>query len=381
MPGKSGKKSRIICIFAMAQNAIMTIGKSEKSIPVRGVKMVTGKYQFFYDQMPEDAMRSFYMDALAAAQKRQPNFSTSSAILRCKNLSIPNGILYMYGDHPELFDMNIGQYAFSPQFGGKVKVSLFYRETSEAPALREQRLCQAVDGVLKSCFPDGWRHLSPLKREKLLFNYIADHVSYDDDAWEKVKNTPKWTTQDSDAWSAYGALVKGKAVCQGVACAFKLLCEQVDIPCLVVIGTIVKNLERHAWNILRIDGKFYHVDCTWMLRTSIDRNVPFARYQYFNVPDQMMVEERSMEMSYLPECRSMKHNPFYIRGMCATGAEDAAAKLHEQIIAGKERIAVLCVGLQPTQEEASEIMQRAVRATGKSINWYVNGHFLGGYIT
>lgn len=97
--------------------------------------------------------------------------------------------------------------------------------------------------------------------------------------------------------------MKGKAVCQGIACAFKLLCDQVDIPSLVVIGTIAANQERHAWNIVRIDGQFYHVDCTWMLRNSINQQIPFARYQYFNVPDQMMIENRAMEMCYLAQIR------------------------------------------------------------------------------
>ncbi len=347
-----------------------------------GAKMITGKYQFFYDQMPEDVMRSFYVDALAAAQARQPSFTTSSAILRCKELTVPNAILYMYGDHPELFDLDIGQFSYMLQFGGKIKVELKYRQSSEAPAQREAMLRQAVDRVLSTCFPDGWRHLSPLKREKLLFNYIADHVSYDHEAWNQVEKGQKWTTQNSDAWSAYGALVKGKAVCQGVACAFKLLCDQVDIPSLVVIGTVMKkNLERHAWNIVRIDGQFYHVDCTWMLRTSIDRRVPFARYQYFNIPDQMLVEERTMEMRYLPECRSMRHNPFYMRGVCVAGAEDAVAKLREQIDQGKERFAVLCVGMYPTEKDADDIMHRAIRGTGLHVQWYLNGHFLGGYIT
>ena len=343
--------------------------------------MITGKYQFFYDQMPEDVMRKFYTDALAAARARLSSFTTPGDILRCKELTIPNAILYMYGDHPELFDLNVGQYAYSIQPGGKVKVALYYRQSSETFEMREQKLRQAADHVLQSCFPDGWKHLSPLKREKLLFNYIADHVSYDHESWKQVQKDPKWTTQNSDAWSAYGALVKGKAVCQGIACAFKLLCDQVDIPSLVVIGSVLKSRERHAWNIIRIDGQFYHVDCTWMLRTSINRNIPFARYQYFNIPDQMMVGQREMEMRYLPECRSLRHNPFYIRGMCVSGAEDAVARLRDQINEGKKRVAVLCVGMQPSQEEANDIMGRAIHGTGKYITWYVNGHFLGGYIT
>lgn len=341
--------------------------------------MLAGKYQFFYDQMPDDGMRSFYLQALNAARGRQSSFITSGDILKCKGLTIFDAILYMYGDHPELFDLNIGLGSTQLLFSGKVRVNLYYRESGESPAYREKQMGLAVDKVLHTCFPDGWKHLSALKREKLLFNYIAEHVTYDDEAWEQVKTDRRKATQHSDAWSAYGALVKGKAVCQGIACAFKLLCDQVDIPSLVVIGTIAKNLERHAWNIVRIDGQFYHVDCTWMLRTSINRSIPYARYRYFNVPDQLLEKERTAEMNYLPECRSLRHNPFYIRGVCANNTAEASAKIRQMLDQGEKRFAIMCVGFCLSQEDAYEMMRRTLHGTRLQVQWYLGGHFFGGY--
>lgn len=70
---------------------------------------------------------------------------------------------------------------------------------------------------------------------------------------------------DSDhyptAYHAYGALMNGKAVCQGYAYAFKLLCDRAQIPCWIVTGTY--GSEPHAWNYVWLDGNYYLVDVTW----------------------------------------------------------------------------------------------------------------------
>ncbi len=63
------------------------------------------------------------------------------------------------------------------------------------------------------------------------------------------------------AFSAYGALVKGKCVCQGYASAFYRLCRELGYSSRVVISD--PNRGNHAWNIVELDGKYYFVDCTW----------------------------------------------------------------------------------------------------------------------
>ena len=59
------------------------------------------------------------------------------------------------------------------------------------------------------------------------------------------------------AFHAYGALMKGKSVCQGYAYAFKLLCDQAQIPCWIVTGYYGD--EPHAWNYVWLDGAYYLV--------------------------------------------------------------------------------------------------------------------------
>lgn len=61
------------------------------------------------------------------------------------------------------------------------------------------------------------------------------------------------------SYTAYGALVNGVAVCQGYSLAYAYLLEQVGIQAVMVSSESMV----HAWNMVLIDGSYYHVDLTW----------------------------------------------------------------------------------------------------------------------
>ena len=53
-------------------------------------------------------------------------------------------------------------------------------------------------------------------------------------------------------------------VCEGYARAFKLLCDRLNIPCVLITGTSYPSGERHMWNCVQMDdGQWYGVDVTW----------------------------------------------------------------------------------------------------------------------
>lgn len=62
-----------------------------------------------------------------------------------------------------------------------------------------------------------------------------------------------------EAFTLYGALGKGVAVCQGYAIAYKYLLEQVGVKSDLCTSEALN----HAWNIVYIDDVPYHVDLTW----------------------------------------------------------------------------------------------------------------------
>jgi len=95
--------------------------------------------------------------------------------------------------------------------------------------------------------------------EKLLsiHNALAEITTYD--------------LEDSFAHEATGALLHGKAVCEGYAKSFKLICERENIPCILVSGDSLSDPENepdattpHMWNYVQMEnGNWYAVDLTW----------------------------------------------------------------------------------------------------------------------
>ncbi|MGX8680639.1 MAG: transglutaminase domain-containing protein [bacterium] len=101
--------------------------------------------------------------------------------------------------------------------------------------------------------------MSSLKLKKLtdyqkivkIHDYIIDHVTYDYDTADGVKAR----------YYAYNALIEGKGVCQSYASLFLIMCRLAHVDSRVVIGTAEGG--RHAWNIVKLNQKYYYVDATW----------------------------------------------------------------------------------------------------------------------
>lgn len=86
-----------------------------------------------------------------------------------------------------------------------------------------------------------------------IFNFICDNVSYDEEHYFDDSYTLKHT--------AYAAFFNKKAVCQGYALLFQLLAGKIGIESRIVLG--YKGDELHAWNIVKLDDKWYQIDTTY----------------------------------------------------------------------------------------------------------------------
>lgn len=91
------------------------------------------------------------------------------------------------------------------------------------------------------------------ERLTAIYSWICEKVKYDNGNLDDEAYTLKYT--------AYAALVNKTAVCQGYAVLLYRLALMAGIETRVVTGTA--NGGGHAWNIVKLDGKWYHVDATW----------------------------------------------------------------------------------------------------------------------
>ncbi len=93
-----------------------------------------------------------------------------------------------------------------------------------------------------------------LDKIKYVHDYLLDNFEYDS------------TFSNSCIYNVYGGFVNNLTVCEGYAKAFKAIMDEFDIPCVVICGMAENSngqIENHAWDYVKIDDKWYSIDCTW----------------------------------------------------------------------------------------------------------------------
>lgn len=140
------------------------------------------------------------------------------------------------------------QYKSSYWYQYSFKVS--YRTT----AAQERQTTSAVNSVLDQI---GARNVSDYEAVLRIHDWIVTHVEYD---YEHVADDyyyPQFT--------AYGAVINRKAVCQGMALLFYRMCHEVGVDCRYISGwgSNAGGGGAHGWNIVKLGQYWYNVDITW----------------------------------------------------------------------------------------------------------------------
>ena len=63
--------------------------------------------------------------------------------------------------------------------------------------------------------------------------------------------------------NGYHALVLRETACYGYAQLFLRIMTELGIPCQIVISDATEDSAGHAWNVVQLDGNWYHIDLTW----------------------------------------------------------------------------------------------------------------------
>lgn len=95
---------------------------------------------------------------------------------------------------------------------------------------------------------------------------------------------------DSPYRDASGVLLHGRGVCDSYARAYLMLCTIAGIECIYLSGDGWNGYAwgAHGWNMVKLDGKWYHVDCTW---DDPNEGGGYERHDYFCVDDETMAKD------------------------------------------------------------------------------------------
>lgn len=206
-------------------------------------------------------------------------------------------------DNPDIFYTRGWSYSYSPSTGKVFSIMPEYDyEKSRIESMKaeiEQKLSVAIDRVKE---PD----MTPLEKVLAVHQYLVLNIEYDERS-----STP------IESHSIYGALVDGKAVCEGYS---ELLTVMLDRLGGVESFIVVSEEMLHAWNMVALDGEYYHIDATW--NDPIPDRKEYVRHDYFLIPDDVMASDHQWERGKYPAAESSDYsflwkleNPRYSSGV------------------------------------------------------------------
>ena len=150
---------------------------------------------------------------------------------------------------PELFHVSEISYDYNPNTNLLVDIRVEYNMTKEEYLPRLEKLRAAANQMTA-----GLEGKSEVEKALILHDKIALACEY---ATDYAVNEGEFSKA---IYTAYGALVSGKAVCEGYTLAYNYLLSKVGIESRICASYNWK--WNHSWNIVTIDNSEYHVDIT-----------------------------------------------------------------------------------------------------------------------
>ena len=220
--------------------------------------------------------------------------STCIVHTRITNNDVKNALAHLPSDHPEIVWLGKIYSAVTVTDGSKVSLGLLdeikEEDIPDMAAKLEEKVSEIAAGA-----PSGSDY------DKILYvhDYIADNTTYDYSGANSDKPGLCHTT--------YGCLVDGSAVCEGYAESFTLIMNRLGIESGICTGS------NHAWNYVKVDGKYYWIDTTWDDMDSQASGYQ-AEHTYFLVNSDMLLRSRNVDWTqgYFPDCNSIDEN-YYVK--------------------------------------------------------------------
>ena len=271
----------LILVFVLYSLLFAACGASGES-PEAGAEEEPQVREWFYDHFDEehrnayDAFRRSASDPFGGELTAITDQEGRSGEIAAGELdSVYQGFLY---DHPELFWLD-RTYRFRIRGTGDVQTAdavgvIPICGSGEEIAQFTEEFTDAADALLNELGTPAGSVNDPGK----IYDLLAGHAGFTQEA--------VYDTSLAYEHSAYGAIVKRSAVCDGYALALKYLMGRCGIECIVIPGTV--NGAAHVWNTAFWDGRWHEMDITW---DAADR----SGRQYFDLTTEEMEKDHMRE--------------------------------------------------------------------------------------
>ena len=261
------------------------------------------KQEYYFQQMRKEqkvAYRAMY-DGFTA-------LSGEFAVPRLSGEELSEICFWLRLDHPSIFYVCGFSYRFTEQSDS---VDLIPNYLFEKKKIKEHQ--KALEGRIARILRP-LRNLKPEEQELAIHEFIQENVTYD-----KLKK--------QYSHEIIGPLQQGVGVCEGIAKTVKILCDELGIDCMIAVSEAdpphgIKY--RHAWNVLKINGSWYHLDATF--DNSLGR-YGTKRYDYFNLDDKRIFRDHRPVICPIPACGKSDNFYYKVNRLSLTKVEDVEKRM------------------------------------------------------
>ena len=229
-------------------------------------------YVFYYTGLSEDE-RKVYMQLLKGLQEHVIKCTVDSI---CTSNQIGTIIECIRFENPIIGYFNtytlysIGKMVCAVEFN--------YHLTKEKQAEINTAMIEQAAKIVAYARSKGTEHR---KQVRAVHEYLV-RWEYDHDF-------------NSSSFSPAGVLLYGKSVCMGVALAYKLILDMLQIPSICVSGE--HDGEGHAWNLIYYNGEWHFHDATFDLCQSNKWKISYKSFEKTSEPKKY----KAWEMFPLPK--------------------------------------------------------------------------------
>ncbi len=223
-------------------------------------------------------------------------------------------------ENPEVMYYKGAEYQFGNLnlFYSKSKEEI-YKHQSEIRKIREEFISTYI-------LPE----MSDYEKVLTIHDYIINNSKYDDKLFTTGLVPP-------ESYASYGILALGRGVCEGYAKSMKYLLDGVGIESLIVIGE--SKGENHAWNLVKIEDDYYHVDATWDDPVTSDGS-NIIRYNFLNLNDVEISKSHKWNKEDYPSANGEKYNYFIYNDLIVNGKDELKNVIKNILIKRKGHLLV-----------------------------------------
>jgi hypothetical protein len=266
---------------------------------------------YYYNQLSKIEQKAYY-----AIKEGLLNIAPSFSVPLLDGKTLSDIYFMVRMDHPEIF--------WSVKFSYR-----YYKDSDHAEMIPEYLFKKnqimehrtAMDSRVKKLARQAEK-LSEKEKELFVHDFICENVRYD-----KLKK--------AYSHEIIGPLGQGVGVCEGIAKSVKILCDALGIWCIIALcdNNPEKGIKyRHMWNVVRIDGKYYHLDATF--DNSLGKEA-IIRYDYFNLSDSQIFKDHEPAIYKLPVCSDGDHTYYREKKLSWTKYEDVRKRAAQAVKKGK----------------------------------------------